>query len=214
MAWAEDLVRGLAAECARAGAAVAGGDVSGADSVVLGITALGDLAGREPVTRGGARPGDVLAIAGRLGCSAAGLALLETGLGVSRAGPGWWAATGGRSPRTTPARGGRARRDLDDRRQRRAHRRSRARGRGQWRSIDIDTVALPGDEDLQPAAEMLGADWRHWVLAGGEDHALAATFPPAATLPPRWSVIGTVTRGRGVTVDSRPPGGPGGWKHF
>src|SRR5262249_57749307 len=85
------LVRGLAAECERAGASVAGGDVSSADSVVLAITALGDLAGREPVTRSGAQPGDVLAIAGQLGRSAAGLALLEAGLGGQ---PGPAAAAG------------------------------------------------------------------------------------------------------------------------
>ena len=80
VAWAEDLARGIAEECARAGAHVAGGDVSSADSVMIAITALGDLGGREPVTRGGARPGDRLAVAGRLGRSAAGLALLEAGL--------------------------------------------------------------------------------------------------------------------------------------
>ena len=64
VAWAEDLARGIAEECARAGAHVAGGDVSSADSVMIAITALGDLGGREPVTRGGARPGDRLAVAG------------------------------------------------------------------------------------------------------------------------------------------------------
>src|SRR5215471_7095174 len=77
--WAEDLARGLADECARAGASVVGGDVVGADSVMLAVTALGDLAGRAPVTRSGARPGDLLAVAGPLGRSAAGLALLEAG---------------------------------------------------------------------------------------------------------------------------------------
>src|SRR5262249_45038659 len=69
VAWARELVAGIAAECARAGATVAGGDVSGAESVVLAVTALGDLAGRDPVTRAGARPGDVLAYAGVLGDS-------------------------------------------------------------------------------------------------------------------------------------------------
>ena len=61
------------------GATVVGGDVSGADEIVLAVTALGDLGGRDPVTRSGARPGDVLAYAGVLGESAAGLALLEAG---------------------------------------------------------------------------------------------------------------------------------------
>jgi len=63
VAWAEDLARGIAEECGRAGAHVAGGDVSSADSIMIAITALGDLGGREPVTRGGAHPGDRLAVA-------------------------------------------------------------------------------------------------------------------------------------------------------
>src|SRR5215467_13678683 len=79
LAWARELVAGIAGECARVGAIVAGGDTSRADKVVLAVTALGDLAGRDPVTRAGARPGDVLAIAGVLGDSAAGLALLAAG---------------------------------------------------------------------------------------------------------------------------------------
>ncbi len=77
--WALEVAAGLAAEAARAGASVAGGDTARFSSVLLAVTALGDLQGREPVTRSGARPGDVLATAGPLGRSAAGLALLQAG---------------------------------------------------------------------------------------------------------------------------------------
>jgi len=77
--WATDLASGLAAEATRAGAGIVGGDTARADSVTLSVTALGDLEGRSPVLRSGARPGDVIAVAGRLGHSAAGLALLEAG---------------------------------------------------------------------------------------------------------------------------------------
>src|SRR5258708_21008278 len=77
--WVTELAASIAAECAAAGAAVAGGDTSSAETVLLAITALGDLAGRDPVTRGGARPGDVVAVAGTLGSAAAGLDLLAAG---------------------------------------------------------------------------------------------------------------------------------------
>src|SRR5215472_6576886 len=77
--WALDLADGLAFEAGRAGAGVVGGDTARADKVLLSVTALGDLAGRPPVRRAGAAPGDVVAVAGPLGHSAAGYALLAAG---------------------------------------------------------------------------------------------------------------------------------------
>jgi thiamine-monophosphate kinase len=63
--------------------------------------------------------------------------------------------------------------------------------------VDLDRAALvrtcldpPGP--LQQVAAALGADPLAWVLTGGEDHALVATFPAAAVLPAGWSVIGQV----------------------
>src|SRR3954454_7643869 len=74
--WLEGVATGLAEECAPLGCAVVGGDTvaSANDStaVVLSVTALGDLGGRSPVLRSGARPGDVVAVAGRLGWAGCG----------------------------------------------------------------------------------------------------------------------------------------------
>jgi thiamine-monophosphate kinase len=217
--WAEDLVRGLAEECARAGASVVGGDVSGADSVMLAITALGDLGGREPVTRSGARPGDRLAVAGRPGRSAAGLALLEAG----RAGvPGQASEFAGlvashRRPRPPYASGPEAAAlgatsmiDISDGLVADLGHVAEASGV----RLDVETARLPADPELRSAAAVLGADWRRWVLTGGEDHALAATFPPETDLPGHWLVIGTAGQGHGVTVDSRPADDLPGWNHF
>ena len=67
--WVDGLMAGLREECGEVGAAVVGGDVSEADVITLGVTALGDLQGRNPVTLDGARVGDLVAVAGRLGTS-------------------------------------------------------------------------------------------------------------------------------------------------
>jgi thiamine-monophosphate kinase len=84
--------------------------------------------------------------------------------------------------------------------------------------INISTTGLPIAPALLKAARALpstpGATALEWVLTGGEDHALVATFPPGVTLPPRWRPIGEVREGTGVTVDNAPHAGPGGWQHF
>jgi thiamine-monophosphate kinase len=231
VAWAEDLARGIAEECERAGAHVAGGDVSSADSIMIAITALGDLGGRDPVTRGGARSGDRLAVAGRLGRSAAGLALLEAGragserTGSERAGaedpaePAWLAdlLASHRRPRPPYPCGPEAADlgatsmiDISDGLLADLNHVAEA----SRVLIDVDSAWLPADPVLQTAAGALGADWLRWMLTGGEDHALAATFPPGTGLPGHWSVIGTVREGHGVMVDSRLAEGRGGWDHF
>ena len=53
-----------------------------------------------------------------------------------------------------------------------------------------------------------------WVLTGGEDHSLVATFPRGVALPSRWRVIGAVREGSGVLVDAAPWAGDTGWNHF
>jgi len=78
--WVVGLAKGLADGCAPVGAGAVGGDLAGGPCLVVAITVHGDLEGRAPVLRSGARPGDVVAHAGVRGWSAAGLALLESGL--------------------------------------------------------------------------------------------------------------------------------------
>ncbi len=73
-----ELLDGLAALAAETGTALAGGDVTRAPALTLAITVVGHAGSTgELVTRGGARPGDVLAVTGELGGAAAGLLLLE-----------------------------------------------------------------------------------------------------------------------------------------
>jgi thiamine-monophosphate kinase len=213
VAWAEDLASGLAQECARAGASVVGGDIAEAATITLAVTALGDLAGVAPVTRAGARPGDLVAVAGRLGRSAAGLALLQAG----QLEPASLVAAH-RWPRPPYDAGPEAARlgatsmiDISD-------------GLGQDLGhvaaasgvlIDIESARLGPDQALRAAASALGGpDPLDWMLAGGEDHALAATFPPGTDLPGRWVVIGRVAEGAGLRLDSQPSERLAGWTHF
>jgi thiamine-monophosphate kinase len=220
-AWALDLSGGLAAEAERAGATVAGGDTAQFDVVLLAVTGLGDLQGRSPVTRAGARPGDLVAVAGPLGWSAAGLALLAAG----RPEPASLVAA---HLRPTPPYdagpeaadlGATAMMDISDGLVADLGHIARASGV----AIDIDPAALD-PTPLIPAAQALAAgqppdppdppDPLEWMLTGGEDHSLVAAFPAGTPLPPRWQVIGEVRAGHEVLVDGRPHAGPGGWVHF
>ena len=221
--WVLDVTRGMVIECERGGATIAGGDVTGADAVMLAITALGSLAGRAPVTRAGARPGDKVAICGRLGWSAAGLALLESG----RAGGGSSVAilrrelaelvTAHRRPQPqyqagplAASAGATAMIDISD---------GLVQDLGHVATasdvcIEVRTALLPMAPALGLAARELGKDALDWVLTGGEDHALAATFGNQAQLPEAWTVIGGVRAGDGVLVDSVAWQSAGGWDHF
>ncbi|GAA5042087.1 thiamine-phosphate kinase [Thermocatellispora tengchongensis] len=211
-AWVDGLADGFREECALVGASVVGGDIArSADGVVIGVTALGDLGGRAPVTRSGARPGDLVAIAGRLGHAAAGLALLLAG----REGfPELVEAH--RRPRPPYSCGPEAARlgatamlDVSDGLLQDLGHIAEESGV----SIDLDPAALPLPGPLTEAAGALAADPLEWVLTGGDDHALAATFPQDTPLPPHWLVVGRVGEGSEVTVGGR-PAGPGGWDHF
>jgi thiamine-monophosphate kinase len=212
--WVLDLVRGIDAECATAGACVVGGDVVSAGQVVVTVTVLGDLEGRAPLTRGGARAGDVVAVCGTLGRSAAGLAVQERGVG------GEWPdlLTAHHRPHPPYRAGPEAARlgataliDVSDGLLADLGHVAAAGGV----AIDLSSTALVPDARLAQAARALDAHALHWVLTGGEDHALAGTFPAAARLPAEWQVVGSVSAGpAAITVDGRPWAGPQGWDHF
>ena len=55
-----------------------------------------------------------------------------------------------------------------------------------------------------------------FILGGGDDHALLATFPDEGSVPQGWTVIGAVLDGEPgtVTVDGAAYDGPTGWTHF
>ncbi|MEV4386492.1 thiamine-phosphate kinase [Micromonospora sp. NPDC049580] len=210
--WAEGLADGLAAEAATVGASVVGGDMSASPTLTIAVTALGDLGGRAPVVRSGARPGDVLALAGRIGYAAAGLTVLTRGFRTPRL-----LVEAYRRPQVAYPAGPQAAQlgatsmiDVSDGLLADLGHVAQASGV----AIDVRRDAFEVPRQMADAARALGVDPYTWILAGGEDHALAATFPATVALPPEWRPIGLVTEGAGVTVDGGAYDGPRGWDHF
>jgi thiamine-monophosphate kinase len=220
--WVEGLARGLGAACATVGAGVVGGDLSGGDAVVVAVTVHGDLAGAAPVLRSGARPGDVVALAGTVGRSAAGLALLEARRGDVDPG----AVRVFRRPEPPLAAGPVAARagatammDVSDGLLRDGGRMAAASGV----VLDLGDPADVLGEDLaalRGAGAALGVDPAVWALTGGEDHGLLATFP-AGAVPEPFRPIGAVRAaadagvpaGTVLVAGERPLVAPG-WDHF
>jgi thiamine-monophosphate kinase len=163
------------------------------------------------VLRSGAEPGDVLALCGRQGWAAGGLAVLGRGFRSPRvlveayrrpeppydAGPA--AARAGATSMI----------DISDGLL--AEARHLAEDSGV--AIDVASDAFEVAEPLHAVAAATGADPLSFILGGGDDHALLATFS-AADVPEGWTVIGSVAEGSGVTVDAAAYDGPTGWTHF
>lgn len=191
VAWARDLAAGLAVEAATVGAVVLGGDTVAAPQVVLGVTVLGEPGPGGVLTRAGARPGDAVAMCGRLGWAAAGLAVLRRGFrsprlavaALRRPEPPYAAGPG------AALAGARAMIDVSDGLLADLGHIARASRVG----IDIDPTLLPVDDPVAAVGAALNADPLDFVLTGGDDHALVACFPPDLPLPDGWRRIGRAT---------------------
>lgn len=162
--------------------------------------------------RSTARAGDTVAVVGELGRSAAGYALWHNGIDEYRElrrrhlvpappyGQGAIAARAGATAMTDVSDGLLA--DLGH----------IATASG----VVIDLCAEAFDADraaVADAAAACGTDPLAWVLGGGEDHALAATFPGSP--PDGWRVIGRVLDGPAqVLVGGDVWAGNPGWQSF
>ncbi len=195
---------GLRDEAALVGAVVVGGDTVSADRLVVSVTALGALAGMRPVRRDGARPGDVVVVAGRLGGAAAGLARLQRG---ERSGA---LVDAHRRPQppyelgpVLARAGATAMCDVSDGLVLDLSRLCAA----SRVAVELDVAALPAADGAAPDD----------VLHGGEDHALLAAVPlgAVAVLAEQGVVaVGRVRRGTGVRdLDGRLLT-PQGWRHW
>jgi thiamine-monophosphate kinase len=210
----ERFADGLRAACAELapGCGVVGGDLSVSGTLTIAVTAVGDLAGRAPVLRSGARPGDMVAVSGPLGLAAAGLRLLfaeavdEHGVpDPARVGPLAAAQPEALAAQLRPrppvadgvlaaTAGATAMLDISDGLALDARRMASASAV----AIDLSRAAVGSAE----------------ALSGGEDHALLAAFPAAVELPGDFRPIGRVLDGAGLFVDGLRFDERGGWDPF
>jgi thiamine-monophosphate kinase len=168
------------------GVAIVGGDTSASPGGwIVNITLLGEAV-QPPVLRSTARPGDVVAVTGPLGRSAAGLALLTApkapaGLSASavedvrgahlrpvpRVREGQWLAAAG---------GITAMIDLSDGLVTDLGHLVEESGVG----ADIEITRIPVSETVREVAGACGADALAWASSGGEDYELLLTCDPGA----------------------------------
>lgn len=217
-----ELLDGMTALAAETGTELAGGDLTRSDQLFLAITVIGHAPSAGAfVTRGAARPGDVLVLTGEIGGAAAGLELLDNPH-IERASvllerqleP---------TPRLTAGRalaraGATAMIDLSDGLGADAGHLARASGV----KLEIEAGAVPLAPPAVALSEATGRDpW--WLLSGGEDYELLASVPAdrlaeatAAVLREEDAAltkVGEVKSGSGVEI--RLPDGrllePGGF---
>jgi thiamine-monophosphate kinase len=211
VAWVLEMAEGFAEECALVGASVVGGDITRANELVIAVSVIGTVDG-DPVLRSGARPGDIVAICGRQGWAAAGLAVLGRGFRSPRVlveahrrpDPPYAAGA------AAMALGATAMIDVSDGLLGDLGHVAAASGV----AVDVTTAAFDVAEPLQAVAAATGVEPMRFILTGGDDHAIVATFPAGTELPDGWTVIGSVGEGEGVTVDGSPYDGPTGHTHF
>lgn len=212
--WVKEFMTGVREEAEQARVALVGGDLVTARDITISVTVVGETAGREPILRSGARAGQVVAVRGRLGWAAAGLAALGRGFRSPRA-----AVDAQRVPqvpygagREAALAGASAMIDISDGLLADLGHIAAASGVG----IELEAARFTIGDPVRAVAAAINADPLGFVLTGGEDHALAATFAPGQ-VPENWDVVGLVTEptdGSEVLVDGQSWEGEPGWTHF
>ena len=212
--------RGILEACEAFGAYPLGGDTTRADALTVDVAILGELSA-PPVLRSGARPGDLLAVTGELGASAAGLLALEGG----GTGPERLVRRHLRpEPRveegSVAARlGAGAMIDLSDGLASDVRRICERSGVG----CRVELESLPVASDAREFLASLGREPEILAATGGEDYELLISAPGsvleelAASVEVPFTMIGEVTDRDGGVVFRR--GGElvevlSGWDHF
>lgn len=195
------LARGQEAAARAVGMTVVGGNLSRGSELSITTTVLGEVA--HPLLRDGARPGDVLALAGPVGLAKAGFLALESSLDSADLQP---ALEAFRRPRALIQEGlaaaehAHAAIDVSDGLALDASRMANASGVGVV--LDEGALLAHGGPALEIAARTLGDEPLELALEGGEDYALLIACREEQ-LPEGFTVVGSCIEERGLFVRDR-----------
>jgi len=209
LSWVQDLAKGIVFEAGLGGATVVGGDLAKGESVVISITALGEV--DKPVLRSGAKVGDQIFLSNLPGWSRAGLTILEKGLTIEsdsakRAVMAFKAPTLSYE-HATQLIDATSMSDLSDSLITQAEQMATASSVSF--TIDFELIrGIPEFAELMKLAAEIEESIEDLILGGGEDHVFIAT---GKNLP--GLVIGEVAVGSGLNLRGNEKA-PDTWRHF
>ena len=206
-----ELAKGIRSVADKFEVAVIGGDLSRAEKMSLSITALGEIS-EKPITRSGAKVGDIVYVSALPGLSAAGLAILTRGLDRPR-----YVVEAHLNPKlSAPNKLIQVATSMCDISDGLFTDASHIASASTVR-INLSKNKLISGSDFKDLAELaveLGEQVFDWILTGGEDHFFLATVDPKNASDEIGLEIGVIEAGGGEVVLDGEKIQKAGYQHF
>ena len=206
-----ELAKGIRSVADKFEVAVIGGDLSRAEKMSLSITALGEIS-EKPITRSGAKVGDIVYVSALPGLSAAGLAILTRGLDRPR-----YLVEAHLNPKlSAPNKLIQVATSMCDISDGLVTDASHIASASTVR-INLSKNKLISGSDFKDLAELaveLGEQVFDWILTGGEDHFFLATVDPKNASDEIGLEIGVVETGGGEVLLDGEKIQKAGYQHF
>jgi thiamine-monophosphate kinase len=206
-----ELAKGIRSVADKFEVAVIGGDLSRAEKMSLSITALGEIS-EKPITRSGAKVGDIVYVSALPGLSAAGLAILTRGLDRPR-----YVVEAHLNPKlSAPNKLIQVATSMCDISDGLVTDASHIASASTVR-INLSKNKLISGSDFKDLAELaveLGEQVFDWILTGGEDHFFLATVDPKNAGDELGLEIGVIEAGGGEVLIDGEKIQKAGYQHF
>ena len=206
-----ELAKGIRSVADKFEVAVIGGDLSRAEKMSLSVTALGEIS-EKPITRSGAKVGDIVYVSALPGLSAAGLAILTRGLDRPR-----YVVEAHLNPKlSAPNKLIQVATSMCDISDGLVTDASHIASASTVR-INLSKNKLISGSDFKDLAELaveLGEQVFDWILTGGEDHFFLATVDPKYAGDELGLEIGVVEAGGGEVLLDGEKIQKAGYQHF